>query len=396
MHTPHTANAINAPLIAVVLAQLRGAGIQKMRLQLSLELAKRGYNVEIVTGQNRGELSKKIPKGIPVTELSRKSKLLFFPRIVRYIKERRPTAVLSSYEDLSAMLILAKKLTRSDTTILTSFHNAPHKVTKEGGTLRRALSSLAYKIISSDLHKDGKIVAVSNGVGVDLATTANIDPRRIKTIYNPVIKTLPVKDTTGGDNDQKAGTKKKTIGYFGRLHRQKRVDILIRAFKEISTNESYHLLVVGDGELRSQLEKLSRSLEIQHRVTFEGFSDKPHDLMKSCSVVVLPSDYEGFGNVIVEAMWCGTQVISTNCPHGPAEILANGEYGQLIPVGDARELAKAMEDSLEGRFWVEPKNLIERARDFSVSRATDAYLDTLGLPRHWHTEKPRGGGKASL
>lgn len=373
------------PLITIVLAQLRGAGIQRMRLRLARELISRGYNVEILVGQKTGELVGKVPKGVSVVELSRKSKILFLPRIIAYMKRRRPLFILSSYEQISAMLIISKAIVRLDVTILTSFHNSPSCVLKEGSHLTRHLNSWAYKIISSPLHSKGKVVAVSDGVGKELSLVTSIHRDRIRTVYNPVFSLEAQRLSSAGQCGVELDGMRKTIGYFGRFHIQKRVDILLRAFQRMPDHEMYNLLLVGEGDLRQYLEGLARDLDIERYVTFVGFSLTPKMLMRECAVVVLPSDYEGFGNVLVEAMGCGTQVVATDCPYGPSEILQAGRYGQLVPVGDVEALSVAIDNCVNGRSWVAPEVLMERAKEFSVESSTDAYLDVLGLPRHWRS-----------
>jgi len=77
--------------------------------------------------------------------------------------------------------------------------------------------------------------------------------------------------------------------------------------------------------------------------------------------------------VLVEAMQCATQIVATDCPSGPAEILDHGRFGQLVPVGDAPALAVALQRSLDGSFRVERNVLLARAAEFSIDRAVDAY-----------------------
>lgn len=383
------ATSHSPPKLTIALAQLRGAGIQRMRMHLAAELVSRGYKIEILVGSQTGELSHKIPDGITVRELSRWSKLLYFPRIVKYLLYEKPDVVLSSYEQISAMLILARKMTGSRSLILTSFHNSPRAVLREGGIIKRCLNWASYRVISSRLHKEGKIVAVSKGVGNELAVVSGIDITQITTIYNPVIPAHQSKNKKHINHlIADKNSKKKLIGYFGRLHSQKRVDVLINAFKRLCDLEEARLLIVGDGLLKDDLEALTNQFGLHDRVTFYGFSDNPTPLMKCCKVVVLPSDYEGFGNVLVEAMSCGTQVIATDCPHGPAEILDGGTYGQLVPLDDPDAMATAIRRSVNESFWVNPQKLISRADEFSVRRATDNYLDTIGLPRKWETQAP--------
>src|SRR5690606_18595958 len=103
----------------------------------------------------------------------------------------------------------------------------------------------------------------------------------------------------------------------------------------------------------------------------------PLPYVRRSDVLVLPSDHEGFGLVLVEAMACGTQVVSTDCPHGPAEILDDGAYGQLVPCGDAEALATAIAQVLSGESVVPVNSLVNRSRDFTVERSCDAYLQLV-------------------
>ena len=91
----------------------------------------------------------------------------------------------------------------------------------------------------------------------------------------------------------------------------------------------------------------------------------------------LSSNYEGFGNVIVEAMACGTPIVATDCPSGPAEILEDGRYGRLVPVNDQVALAAAIHATLGEAIDREP--LKRRAAAFSPAIAAKKYLKLLGL-----------------
>jgi glycosyltransferase involved in cell wall biosynthesis len=113
------------------------------------------------------------------------------------------------------------------------------------------------------------------------------------------------------------------------------------------------------------------------RVIIAGFHPDPTPFYKTADLFVLSSDYEGFGNVIVEALACGTPVVSTDCPSGPGEILDSGRYGRLVPVGDAPALAGAMAAALDDT--PDRDALIRRSDDFAPDVAARKYLDRLDL-----------------
>jgi glycosyltransferase involved in cell wall biosynthesis len=135
------------------------------------------------------------------------------------------------------------------------------------------------------------------------------------------------------------------------------------------------LVILGEGEKRTELEALAVRLGIAGNTSFFGFDANPFKYMAHCAVFVLSSRWEGFGNVLVEAMTCGAQVVSTDCPSGPAEILENGKYGRLAPPGDAAALATAIDAALDDPLPV--KLIRARADAFSVEAATEKYLRLL-------------------
>jgi glycosyltransferase involved in cell wall biosynthesis len=155
----------------------------------------------------------------------------------------------------------------------------------------------------------------------------------------------------------------------GRLNEQKDFPTLIRAFKIVyEKSKNARLIILGEGSEREHLMHLIKELGLVDIVSLPGFLQNPFSYMHRSQVFVLPSIHEGFGNVLVEAMACGCPVVSTDCPSGPREILNNGEYGHLVPVGDAAAMAAAILDVLDGHGKAVPAAWLEQFSPEIIAR----------------------------
>jgi glycosyltransferase involved in cell wall biosynthesis len=105
-----------------------------------------------------------------------------------------------------------------------------------------------------------------------------------------------------------------------------------------------------------------------------GFRENPYSYMRYSDALILSSHAEGFGNVLIEAMATGTNVIATNCPHGPDEITEDGRYGRLVPMRNVEAMAQAMQHSIEAPL-LEEAAVKARAKDFSVQKIGEEYLN---------------------
>jgi len=370
------------PRIAILLSQLRGAGIQRMRLNIIHGLIDRGYAVELVVGKAQGAFAESVPPGVPVYTVANRGNIWFFFGLLNYLRKRRPTHVMSSYEDISVMLIVANWIVGSRSDVLISTHNALSKIVEESGWVNSLKYSVMFFLMRFLYRRVTSLVAVSEGVAKELSELIAVPPEAIRVIYNPVIGVdfnARLADEVPMGMRDLIGTP--LIGFFGRFHPQKSVDTLLRAFSLVRNTRECKLILVGEGRDKVKLQRLAEDLGIASDVVFWGFASNPLPIMKSCDLTVLPSAYEGLGNVLVESLACGVQVVSTDCAYGPAEILGGGRWGQLVPVRDAIAMGEAIGMSLDKEFWVEPSVLRERGLEFSAVKATDGYLSALGLPK---------------
>lgn len=216
------------------------------------------------------------------------------------------------------------------------------------------------------------VVAVSQGVADDLVRTLGIDATRVKVIYNPVVdETLFDKAKQPLEHPWFKQGEPPVVLAVGRLTEQKDFETLIRAFAVVRAKRVVRLLILGEGELRFQLETLVNQLGLKDDVALPGFVANPFGYMARASVFVLSSRWEGLPTVLLEAMACGAQVVSTDCPSGPREILEDGKWGLLVPVENVSTLAQAITLKLDE---FEGPDVKRRAMDFGADQAVQKYF----------------------
>jgi glycosyltransferase involved in cell wall biosynthesis len=261
------------------------------------------------------------------------------------------------------------KLSGTATAVVQTEHN-PVVVRCRHTGLRRA----AYiRLLRTSYEMAQAVVAVSAGVGKEISTiTRGAVQARI--IYNPVVGKEPGACAELPHPWLRHG-EPPCILAVGRLRPEKNFGLLLRAFDLLRKQRPCRLIILGEGSERAGLEAERDRLGLTDSVLLPGFVSTPSHWMAHAALFVCSSAYEGFGNVIVEALECGVPVVSTDCPFGPAEILDGGRFGRLVPNDRADLLAAAMACSLDDP--VDGDLLRARAAMFSRARAVDAYAGLL-------------------
>lgn len=350
--------------ISLFVYSFRGGGAEAVIVTLAEELQCRGHSVTVFvvdpTGPNAGKLTPKVS----VRELSGTNIITTTVSLWRALRQARPDILLSTMEMPNVMAVAAARAVGSIPVVIQSVSVNSNRRRSGKYRLIPALKRLVYPFAD-------QMVAVSDGVATDLSTITGVDTAEIRTIHNPAYDpTIPRQASEPVDHPWFGEDMPIVIG-VGNMKPAKDFPTLFRAVARLENLDAVRLVILGDGPGRESLEELAVELGISDRVSFPGYVDNPYRYMSRADVFVLSSAWEGFGNVLVEAMACGTPIVSTDCPGGPAEILDTGSYGILVPVGDDEAMATAIRDTLEEP--IEGEVLRERAENFDTRTIVNHY-----------------------
>lgn len=362
--------------IWLLLSRFEVGGLERVQANLASALADTDLKIWMVAGKIFPKAEAMIPAKTPRLEISRHNKYTFIFGLIAHLKAHRPEMVMTTSNDVTCMVLIFRALFFPEMKVVCTQHlsiSAPWKLSK--GIQRIKYRAILW-MMRLLLPKADSIIAVSKALAEDMHYTLQLKDK-IQVIHNPVV--MPNFEAQIKEKiewpwpDQSIPT----LIFVGRLVQVKRLDLLLQAFLLVTKTASVHLIIVGEGPEKNQTLDFLSAYDLHAKCKLIGHKDNPLPWIKASSILILPSDYEGFGNVLVEAMACGTQVIATDCPSGPAEILEQGRYGQLVPLNNAHALAQAIQRALSKEFEVPAKILMQRAQHFSLERAASAYLSVI-------------------
>jgi glycosyltransferase involved in cell wall biosynthesis len=331
--------------VAFFMPSFRGGGAERVMITLAQGLAARGVAADMLVAQREGPNLPSQVAGIRIVDLKAYRVLAALKLLAAYLRREPPDAMLSALPHANVVAVWARALARAPTRLVVSEHTIPSLSARNAETLRARLLPLFMR---RAYPKADAIVAVSDGVARDLSALVGVPRERITRIYNPVVTPELVRKALEPlEHDWfRAGEPPVVLG-AGRLVPAKDYECLLRAFAAVRARRPVRLMILGEGGERARLERLAGTLRVAADVALPGFVDNPYRYMSRAAVFVLSSRWEGFGNVLVEAMACGAPVVSTDC-YGPREILEDGRHGLLVAVGDAASLARAIEAQIDG------------------------------------------------
>jgi glycosyltransferase involved in cell wall biosynthesis len=360
--------------ILFVLPRMVTGGVERVTLHLITKLKNEGHFCLLALGSCRGELAEEAEALVDVRELAGNGLWRFIPRLTKIIREWQPTHIITAFADVALLAWVARWSARSNAALVHGVHGTPvrdmSRPALQSFLRHRCDKAMAMYVCR---HAD-LVIAVSQGLGREVHLDYRVPVGRIRTIYNPVIPDVgqfvdSQRRVNNGGNTR--------IVALGRLAWEKGFDVLVRAMTHIPRSLSWTLDIYGEGAERPSLEALITSCDLYDRIRLRGYTADPFDVLHDAELFVLPSRHEGLGNVLVEAMACGAQIVASDCRHGPREILEGGKLGQLVPVEDPGALASAITKVLTGEKRYDPRQLMLRARMFTVSASYTLWREAL-------------------
>lgn len=365
----------------LLLSRFEHGGLERVQLNLAESLRTRGYDVGLVVGRLIAAVD---GTACETLEIARRGAWYFPIGLLRALRVERPTIVFTTSNDVACLVLLLRRFAFRSLSVVVTHHSSLSEPRRKARGLTRIKLEIIRAAMRWLLPAADRIVAVCHDVALDIEREVGIERERIDVIYNPVVTPDFESRMNAAVSWPWPDRKVPTIIFVGRLAAGKRLDLLLTAFSDMRRACPARLLILGTGPQEEEVRKRIEAGDLSSVCKLNGFTPDPLPFIRLADALVLPSDYEGFGLVLVEAMACGTQVVATDCPCGPAEILGNGAYGYLVSRGDHAALARAMQDVLQHKFRVAPDVLRQRAQKFTLAVSVDAYqqiIDGLRLGR---------------
>lgn len=363
---------VSSPVIMLVRA-MEGGGAQRDAIELANGLAVAGLPMAVATLDIRGKLRRHLHPDLPCIDLGGGEKLRMaraVPALRRLMQDQRPAAIIASEAAANCLLVHAASALPA--------RQRPRIVLREvavPSAARRAdpywQNRLAYRLAPWFYPRADLVVSLTAGVREELVRQCRVAPERAVNLgTNAVLSRARLAGLAAS-----VPRRPDLIAAVGRLSPEKDFASLIAAFAVLRDERKLHLTILGEGPERPALERLVRVLDLEDSVSMPGFADDPAETLARAALFVSTSRHEGFGNAIVEALACGTPVVATDVPHGPREILSDGQCGRLVPPGNLHALIAGMRQALDTP--PDRSALRRRAADFTTERAVSSFLSLL-------------------
>jgi glycosyltransferase involved in cell wall biosynthesis len=356
--------------IAFFLTSPNGGGAERAMIAVANNFAAAGMPVDLVFGRADGPYRGDVDRRVRIVDLNVKRLRKMLRPMHRYMRREKPDTVVSALTPCDLVMLFGRRFLGWKSKLVISVQNHPVEMSRHSDSW---LDRLWPFLIRRSYGAADCVLGISTGVAETVASLLGRSREAVPVIPNPVI-TPGFTDKLNEEPDHpwfNDGGPPVLLA-AGRLTLQKDYPTLFRAFASLLRSRPVRLIVLGEGEGRAELEKLADELGISAQLAMPGFVRNPYCWMKRARLFVLSSRWEGFANVVAEALACGIPVVSTDCPSGPGEILSGGAFGHLVPVGDADALAQALDDALKQP--VERDRLVARGMSYGIEDIAPRYL----------------------
>ena len=337
--------------VSIFIPSLEIGGAELAMLQIAEGLAAKGLIVDLVLIQAKGALISQVSDKVRVVNLASSRTRYSIWKLINYLLKARPASLISAQDGANVIAILAKFLSRVATCLIITINShlsLAYNFNINKDPLNNRFSTRALFWIIKFIYKYAdNIVAISSGTADDVARVTKIPRERIRVFYLPVLtdRFFKLKSKKIGNQSLLAQDVPNILS-VGRLTSAKDFTTLIRAFSIVVKDIPSRMIILGEGEMRPELESLISNLGLKDDILLPGFVDNCYPYMVECDLFVVSSVTEGLSTVLIEAMACGASLISTDCKSGPREILEDGLWGRLVPVSNYKELAEAIKNVL--------------------------------------------------
>lgn len=359
--------------LAIFVSFSGNGGVERVTLNLLQGLSRLDVTVDLLMVIAKRGQPPSIPwPNIRVIDLKVKHSQMAIPALIRYLRSERPDVLMVAKDRAVRATIIAHWLARVNTRLVGQLHMNMTGFLKSKPRLQRWLRAAPMRWLFPYLDR---IICVSEGVVEDTLAITGMPPDRVVAIHNPVITPELAEQAREPVDHPWFNEDIPIILGAGRLTPEKDFSTLIRAFGRVRQERTCRLMILGEGPLQPELESLIAEFGLSASVSLPGFCANPFAYMKRASLFVMSSAWEGSGNVLVEALALGIPSVSTDCPYGPRETLADGKYGPLVPVGDHEALARAMLQTMNNPL---PSDFLRQAvTEFTIEYSAQRYLDVL-------------------
>lgn len=360
--------------ICVVTPRFAISGVPLAQLRFARALARAGHHVDLIIGRVDPDLTVPDTPGVNVIAMQRPNvRSLFFP-LLRYIRREKPEVIFSAEDHLNALVLVIASLTRSTAKISGSCRVRPFDTYSNVPLTKRWVLKHLMRLVT---RRADALTCVSRDM-VDQYRQVFRNPPHVA-VYNIVADAASkVRMNEPLDDPWFASKDKPVLVAAGSLAPWKGFADLIQAMDVLKRRgRDVRLVILGEGALRAELEALVAKLGLRDRIRLPGFTDNVLKYFARADAFVLSSHVEGMPNVLVEAMMCGCTPVATDCQTGPRELLQDGRYGYLVPVGDPEGIAAGIDSALDSP--IPPERLAEAVKPFEEAAVIGRHFQVLGL-----------------